>query len=167
MQIAVFSNFLKIICSISMDEPILCLQPFTKKDIIHIQDPRNVAVRVLDNFDHVKKGLDARDDAAQEHNVNLAGVSDDMRRTLAAIGAQTEAKPVSAQEKKAAAKVRRFGIAIMDRPPSKPTASPITHRCSHQNSRRPSRSRPRVAWTLDAALPRDTYREHWRRPRRV
>lgn len=43
-------------------------EPFTRKDIIHLQDPLNLSGRNLSDFDHVKKELvaDAEDRAAEE-----------------------------------------------------------------------------------------------------
>jgi len=77
---------------------------FTRKDIIHLQDPRNVSEKVLDTFDHIRQGIPTGAGAQQDHNINLAGVSEDMRQTLAKIGAQTDIKPVSQEQRKESAK---------------------------------------------------------------
>lgn len=41
-------------------------EPFTRKDIIHIQDPLNLAPRSVENFDHVQKQLAVSDDDEDE-----------------------------------------------------------------------------------------------------
>ena len=68
-------------------------EPFTRADIIHVQDPLNLAGRNLAAFDHVVKELsveDAAERAAAEadpmHGINAAGLGGDARAALGALG---------------------------------------------------------------------------------
>ena len=57
-------------------------EPFTRKDIIEIQDPLNLSGRTLDQFDHVRKQLSATEaQQSRGANVNTA-LSGDMARAL-------------------------------------------------------------------------------------
>jgi peptidyl-prolyl cis-trans isomerase-like 2 len=68
--------------------------PFSRKDIIHIQDPLNLAMKNLQEFDHVKKGLQIpinnNNNTTGTGNVNTAHASDDLKRVLGSLGS-TEA----------------------------------------------------------------------------
>ncbi|KAG2482009.1 hypothetical protein HYH03_019033 [Edaphochlamys debaryana] len=62
-------------------------EPFTRKDIIHIQDPLNLSGRAIENFDHVKKSLilDEDEEAAAAAASCLRNVTEDMKRALGAL----------------------------------------------------------------------------------
>ncbi len=58
-------------------------EPFTRKDILVIQDPLNLSGRTLDQFDHVRNQLSATDQAQQSRGANVnAALSGDMARAL-------------------------------------------------------------------------------------
>eukprot|EP00879_Flechtneria_rotunda_P018101 GHRR01018979.1.p1 GENE.GHRR01018979.1~~GHRR01018979.1.p1 ORF type:complete len:477 (+),score=141.25 GHRR01018979.1:219-1649(+) len=65
-------------------------EPFTRKDIIHIQDPLNVSGRLISDFHHVKHELAADDDEETEgvKASSLRNVNQDMQRALGALGTQ-------------------------------------------------------------------------------
>mmetsp|Transcript_5593 Transcript_5593/g.12389 ORF Transcript_5593/g.12389 Transcript_5593/m.12389 type:complete len:652 (+) Transcript_5593:259-2214(+) len=65
-------------------------EPFTRKDIIHIQDPLNLQQRTIELFDHVQKDLHVEAEAEEDASV-LRNMSDDMKRVLGALQTQ-EAK---------------------------------------------------------------------------
>ncbi|KAK9818308.1 hypothetical protein WJX72_010373 [[Myrmecia] bisecta] len=72
-------------------------EPFTRKDIIQIQDPLNLANRTLDNFDHVKKDLRVVDDeelARQQADpmYSLKSLSEDQKRVLSKLNTQDAAQ---------------------------------------------------------------------------
>ncbi|KAL6755661.1 hypothetical protein V8C86DRAFT_2672816 [Haematococcus lacustris] len=62
-------------------------EPFTRKDIIHIQDPLNLQNKAVEQFSHVQKGLvlDDEDEGAAEKASALRNVTEDMKRTLNAL----------------------------------------------------------------------------------
>ena len=71
--------------------------PFSRKDIIHIQDPLNLSMKNLQEFDHVKKGLQIpiinnnnNNNNSSSSNVNTSHASDDLKRVLGSLGS-TEA----------------------------------------------------------------------------
>ncbi|KAG2449452.1 hypothetical protein HYH02_005599 [Chlamydomonas schloesseri] len=70
-------------------------EPFSRKDIIHIQDPLNLTGRTIDQFDHVKRQLTLDDDeeggADGAPASNIRNATDDMKRALGALNT-TEAK---------------------------------------------------------------------------
>eukprot|EP00899_Mesostigma_viride_P012634 jgi/Mesvir1/21371/Mv20855-RA.1 len=69
-------------------------EPFTRKDIITLQDPNNLAARAITKFDHVAKELKVDKDAeAAEGSVQM---SEDARRVLAELGTD-KAKAAFAQ----------------------------------------------------------------------
>ncbi|PSC74703.1 peptidyl-prolyl cis-trans isomerase CYP65 [Micractinium conductrix] len=67
-------------------------EPFTRKDIIHLQDPLNLAGRNLAEFDHVKKGLEADADARAAEEADpmfyLKGATEDTKRALDALNSK-------------------------------------------------------------------------------
>ncbi|GFR52819.1 hypothetical protein Agub_g15442, partial [Astrephomene gubernaculifera] len=68
--------------------------PFTRRDIIHIQDPLNLSGRTIDQFDHVKRqlSLDEEDEEGGAAGASsLRNTTEDMKRALAALNSQ-EAK---------------------------------------------------------------------------
>jgi peptidyl-prolyl cis-trans isomerase-like protein 2 len=76
-------------------------EPFKRSDVITLQDPLNLKSRTLDNFDHVKRGVDVkalRVATAGEDggNINTNQVSEDMRRVLDTLGSD-EAKVIGAR----------------------------------------------------------------------
>lgn len=79
-------------------------EPFTRADIIHIQDPLNLAGKNRAAFDHVVAGRTAGDAAAAAEaaaadplaGINAAGVSADTRRALAALGTADAAAAAAA-----------------------------------------------------------------------
>lgn len=67
-------------------------EPFTKEDIITIQNPNELdAKKALDNFDHVKKGLKVDDEELKKmesdptYNINVTG---DIKQMLAELGTE-------------------------------------------------------------------------------
>eukprot|EP00198_Chlamydomonas_reinhardtii_P009039 XP_001698376.1 peptidyl-prolyl cis-trans isomerase, cyclophilin-type [Chlamydomonas reinhardtii] len=68
-------------------------EPFTRKDIIHIQDPLNLTGRTIDQFDHVKRQLTLDDDEGADGAAvsNIRNATDDMKRALGALNT-SEAK---------------------------------------------------------------------------
>ncbi|KAK9834481.1 hypothetical protein WJX74_002655 [Apatococcus lobatus] len=69
---------------------------FSRKDIIHIQDPLNLAGRNLEAFDHIKKDLRVVDDeelARQQQDPmhSLKNLSDDAKRALGKLGTEEAA----------------------------------------------------------------------------
>lgn len=63
-------------------------EPFTRKDILHIQDPLNFQNKVIRDFEHMKKQL-TTDDPSEEDGASLRNVSDDTRRVLETLGTST------------------------------------------------------------------------------
>ncbi|GLC33403.1 hypothetical protein PLESTB_000071800 [Pleodorina starrii] len=64
-------------------------EPFSRKDIIHIQDPLHLSGRTIDQFDHVKRQLtldDEDDEAAAGSSIRNA--TEDMKRALGALNTQ-------------------------------------------------------------------------------
>ncbi|CAL5224657.1 g7376 [Coccomyxa viridis] len=61
--------------------------PFTRKDIIHLQDPLNLEGRNVESFDHVKKDLKIIEDGEAEKDpaffLKTEGLSEDMKRIMA------------------------------------------------------------------------------------
>ena len=92
-----------VYCHQAIDE--LCVKPknwkdlltdekFSRKDLVTIQDPMNLASRAVDAFEHVRRGheMDPRgDDDARVGNVNASGVSADIKRVLAKLGTEDAA----------------------------------------------------------------------------
>ena len=69
-------------------------EKFSRKDLVTIQDPMNLASRAVDAFEHVRRGheMDPRgDDDARVGNVNASGVSADIKRVLAKLGTEDAA----------------------------------------------------------------------------
>uniref|UniRef100_A0A383V4T2 Peptidylprolyl isomerase n=2 Tax=Tetradesmus obliquus TaxID=3088 RepID=A0A383V4T2_TETOB len=76
---------------------LLTEQPFTRKDIIHLQDPLNVSGRLISEFHHVKFDLAADDDdEAQGEGAALRNVNQDVQRALGALGTQEAADAFAA-----------------------------------------------------------------------
>ncbi|PRW20338.1 peptidyl-prolyl cis-trans isomerase CYP65 [Chlorella sorokiniana] len=75
-------------------------EPFTRKDIIHLQDPLNLAGRNLAEFDHVKKGLHADEEerAAEEADpmFYIRGATEDTKRALEALNSKEAAAAFAA-----------------------------------------------------------------------
>lgn len=70
-------------------------EPFTKSDILHIQDPKDISGANVAEFDHVKRNLvvEDRDGSLEDQeSSHIHVVSDDARRALMALG-HTEAAP--------------------------------------------------------------------------
>ncbi|KXZ54522.1 hypothetical protein GPECTOR_4g587 [Gonium pectorale] len=64
-------------------------EPFTRKDIIHIQDPLNLSGRTIDQFDHVKRQLTLDDEEAEAEGANnIRNATEDMKRALGALNTQ-------------------------------------------------------------------------------
>ena len=68
-------------------------EPFSRKDLIHLQDPQNLAGKNLAEFDHVKFGRSVEDEgerAAREMNpmfgINTTAITQDAQRALSALG---------------------------------------------------------------------------------
>lgn len=65
--------------------------PFSRKDIIHIQDPLNLSMKNLQEFDHVRKGLQLpinnnnNSTGNGNSNVNTTHASDDLKRVLGSL----------------------------------------------------------------------------------
>lgn len=71
-------------------------EAFSRKDIIHIQDPLNLTGRNLEAFDHIKKDLKVVDDeelARQQQDPmhSLKNLSDDAKRALGKLGTEEAA----------------------------------------------------------------------------
>jgi len=76
-------------------------EPFTRKDIIHIQDPLNLSGKNLADFDHVKHGrtIESEDErAAREADpmFGIKSVDEDTKRALAALGSDEAAAAFAA-----------------------------------------------------------------------
>lgn len=71
-------------------------EPFKRSDIITLQDPLNLKLRTLEDFDHVKRGVNVRalgkTGNEEEGNINTSNVSEDMRRVLNSLGSDEAAK---------------------------------------------------------------------------
>eukprot|EP00878_Enallax_costatus_P005031 GHUV01005291.1.p1 GENE.GHUV01005291.1~~GHUV01005291.1.p1 ORF type:complete len:453 (+),score=156.64 GHUV01005291.1:285-1643(+) len=66
---------------------LLTEEPFTRKDIIHIQDPLNVSGKLISEFHHVKYDLAADESEGEdEAPSSLRNVNQDMQRALGALG---------------------------------------------------------------------------------
>ncbi|GIL92325.1 hypothetical protein Vretimale_19576 [Volvox reticuliferus] len=67
-------------------------EPFTRKDIIHIQDPLNLSGRTIDQFDHVKRQLTLDEDEEGAEGAaagsSIRNVTEDMKRALGALNTQ-------------------------------------------------------------------------------
>eukprot|EP00850_Spirogloea_muscicola_P017473 SM000150S01732 [mRNA] locus=s150:222290:225887:- [translate_table: standard] len=66
-------------------------EPFTREDLLTIQDPQKLDVKVLTDFDHVKKGLELKSDELEKAKEDPAfniNVSDDVRRMLSELGTE-------------------------------------------------------------------------------
>ncbi|GIL92386.1 hypothetical protein Vretifemale_19860, partial [Volvox reticuliferus] len=67
-------------------------EPFTRKDIIHIQDPLNLSGRTIDQFDHVKRQLTLDEDEEGAEGAaagsSIRNVTEDMKRVLGALNTQ-------------------------------------------------------------------------------
>ena len=119
-----------VYCHQAIDE--LCVKPknwkdlltdekFSRKDLVTIQDPMNLASRAVDAFEHVRRGheMDPRGgDDARVGNVNASGVSADIKRVLAKLGTEDAAaalevggggRKAQAERELAAAKAPRRG----------------------------------------------------------
>eukprot|EP00884_Botryococcus_braunii_P021935 jgi/Botrbrau1/8425/Bobra.0237s0045.1 len=75
--------------------------PFTRKDIIHIQDPLNLSGRNVSEFHHVKTKLSSRDGDADASEDPLAGLNtsnlgEDAQRILAKLNTEESAKAFAA-----------------------------------------------------------------------
>jgi hypothetical protein len=71
--------------------------PFTRKDIIHIQDPMNLSGRNVAEFHHVKTKLTMRDGDTDASDDPLAGLNtsklgEDTQRILAKLNTEESAK---------------------------------------------------------------------------
>jgi peptidyl-prolyl cis-trans isomerase-like protein 2 len=137
-----------VFCYQAIDE--LCVKPkfwrdlltdekFTRKDLITIQDPMNLTGRILDTFEHVKRGHEippggtGDDDgyglpAAAPTNINASAMSADVRRVLAQLGTSDAAaalelggggKKAQAEREFAAAKQRADADAHQAKHPKK------------------------------------------------
>lgn len=60
-------------------------KPFTRKDIIHIQDPLNFQKKVIEEFEHIKNHLNV-EEAPEEDGSCLRHVSEDTQRVLDTLG---------------------------------------------------------------------------------
>ena len=93
-----------VYCYQAIDE--LCIKPknwkdlitdekFTRKDLITIQDPLNLEGRMLDKFEHVKKGheIDTRGGGVgdADDNLNSRAMSADVKRVLEKLGTEDAA----------------------------------------------------------------------------
>mmetsp|Transcript_36818 Transcript_36818/g.87472 ORF Transcript_36818/g.87472 Transcript_36818/m.87472 type:complete len:600 (+) Transcript_36818:125-1924(+) len=66
-------------------------EKFTRKDIITIQDPLNIAARELDKFDHVKKNIKLNEPSEEDRPENcVKSASADVQRALGALVSQEE-----------------------------------------------------------------------------
>lgn len=71
--------------------------PFTRKDIIHIQDPLNLSGRNVAEFHHVKAKLSRRDgdeDASEDPlaGLNASNLGEDAQRILAKLNTEESAQ---------------------------------------------------------------------------
>lgn len=60
-------------------------KPFTRKDIIHLQDPLNFQNKVVAHFEHIKKDLSV-EEARGDEGSSLRHVSEDTQRVLDTLG---------------------------------------------------------------------------------
>lgn len=60
-------------------------EPFTRKDIIQIQDPLNTSCRTIDNFDHVARNLSAEVPEDPASSSSIRNSTQDMQRALGAL----------------------------------------------------------------------------------
>ncbi|KAG1665158.1 hypothetical protein FOA52_005539 [Chlamydomonas sp. UWO 241] len=62
-------------------------EPFTRKDIIHLQDPLNLTQRTIETFDHVVKEMAVEEEEGEggAGMSSLRNVSEDMKRALGAL----------------------------------------------------------------------------------
>jgi peptidyl-prolyl cis-trans isomerase-like protein 2 len=75
-------------------------EPFTKKDLIHLQDPLNLSGKNLAEFDHVKHGRMAEEEAEKAEKeaadplfgINASAITQDTQRALQALGSDEAAK---------------------------------------------------------------------------
>ncbi len=90
-------------------------EPFSRKDIIHIQDPLNLTGRNLEAFDHIKSNLKVIDDEElarqqQDPMQSLKNLSDDAKRALGKLNTEEAA---------------RVGEPLCSRPPPPPPPLPL------------------------------------------
>ncbi|ABO95128.1 predicted protein [Ostreococcus lucimarinus CCE9901] len=98
-------------------------EAFKRSDVVTLQDPLDLKARTLDNFDHVKRGLDVKglgkEGQGDDGSINKTQVSEDMRRVLASLGSEEAAKigarggssaAAQAQEAKDAEENKKHGI---------------------------------------------------------
>jgi len=79
-------------------------EPFTKKDLIHLQDPLNLSGKNLAEFDHVKHGRMAEEELEKAeknaadplHGINAGAITQDTQRALHALGSDEAAKAFEA-----------------------------------------------------------------------
>lgn len=79
-------------------------EPFTKKDLIHLQDPLNLSGKNLAEFDHVKHGrmveeeLEKAEKQAADplYGINAGAIAQDTQRALQALGSDEAAKAFEA-----------------------------------------------------------------------
>ena len=78
-------------------------QPFTRKDIIHLQDPLNLAGKNLAEFDHVKHGRVLEEEEEREareadpmFGINANAMAPDTQRALAALNSEEAAQAFTA-----------------------------------------------------------------------
>ena len=71
-------------------------EAFKRSAVVTLQDPLDLKARTLDNFDHVKRGLDVKglgkEGQGDDGSINKTQVSEDMRRVLASLGSEEAAK---------------------------------------------------------------------------
>mmetsp|Transcript_34870 Transcript_34870/g.62713 ORF Transcript_34870/g.62713 Transcript_34870/m.62713 type:complete len:701 (-) Transcript_34870:235-2337(-) len=84
---------------------LLTEEPFTRKDIIHIQDPLNISGRTIDQFDHIRCNLSANDEEEQDEIVNGSNLTEKQ------LAEKRAAKRVEAEQILLAAK-RRAGMTL-------------------------------------------------------
>lgn len=101
-------------------------EPFTRKDIIHIQDPLNLSKRTVSEFDHVKHSRSIEDEetkAAREADpmFGIKNVDEDTKRALAALGTEEAAaafasggggKKAQAERALAEAKAKKSAVTL-------------------------------------------------------
>ncbi|KAI8895570.1 cyclophilin-like domain-containing protein [Globomyces pollinis-pini] len=81
-------------------------EPFTRKDIIHIQDPHNLSNRNMLEFDYIKQGIQVKDKAVviqeslPENNINQSGTTGRILAEMAQKKADAKEKDELAKEKK-------------------------------------------------------------------
>jgi peptidyl-prolyl cis-trans isomerase-like 2 len=79
-------------------------EPYTKKDLIHLQDPLNLSGKNLAEFDHVKHGRMAEEELEKAekqaadplYGINAGAIAQDTQRALQALGSDEAAKAFEA-----------------------------------------------------------------------